>query len=565
MVLALTAVILPPMEAEAKGRKTGTGLAQFGMNAYRGGWQYNYGSWGQLTSDKVRLADCSGLIYAYLCWSGRGKNPVADYSWPRGATSQYKACYETGTMKNLPRTHGLLLFNKTSKDNCDHVGIYVGNDKSVDCSDYGVNMRYLTVSQYSDWNAWGKLKGVEYPTDGWYKFDGSPFFYVDGEYVVDDTLTIDGTEYSFDSKGKPSPLPDGYSEGSGTVEGGSSHEGETYYTTADVNLRTGKSTNSNIIRVVSEGTKLSVIDTSDSDWYRVRLSDGTKGYISSDYLSKKEGGSKPAPAVNIPAVTTDYVNLRKSPNMDGAVIDVIPENTKLSIIDTSNSSWYKVKLSDGTTGYIYSSYLKKTSFKSFEAVTTVKAYFRKSPSSKGELIKTIPQGTQVTVIGQKKSWYLVKLSDGSKGYIVNSKLEKGTASSSSSGSTSSSGSSSSKHTAVTTADVNLRSKASTNSTVKCLVSTGTTVEVLSTYSKWVKVKVNNTTGYIYSKYLKCNIRGKTTADVNLRKSPDTSSSVRRVVDKSESLTVICLYSSDWYRVKLRDGTTGYMSADYIKM
>ncbi|MDP4120324.1 MAG: SH3 domain-containing protein [Bacillota bacterium] len=62
----------------------------------------------------------------------------------------------------------------------------------------------------------------------------------------------------------------------GTVDSGGS----------GLNFRSSPSTSSSVIKVLSDGTKVTLINdvTIGSDWYYVKLSDGTKGYCYSEYL-----------------------------------------------------------------------------------------------------------------------------------------------------------------------------------------------------------------------------------------------------------------------------------------
>ena len=56
------------LEVQAASEKTSIGLAEHGLKAYRDGWKYVYGGYGNYNSNGVRSSDCSGLIYSYLCW-----------------------------------------------------------------------------------------------------------------------------------------------------------------------------------------------------------------------------------------------------------------------------------------------------------------------------------------------------------------------------------------------------------------------------------------------------------------------------------------------------------------
>lgn len=505
------------VQVGASSTLTGIGLAEHGLKAYREGWKYNYGSYGEFSSSGVRQSDCSGLIYSYLCWVDDNSNPVPNYSMARGATSQYRACSETGTMDTMPRTHGILLFYKTgSGDNCDHVGIYVGNDMSVDNSDYNTNMRYRQASTYAKWTAWGKLAAITYPTTGWYDFDGDAYYYENGEYVVNTTKTIDGVTYTFDSAGLSSK-----SAGSGSSGGdNSSNSGDsslptlfTTTTTAALNFRTGPSTSNSIIRVLSNGTSVDVLDTSNSEWYKIKTSDGTVGYVSSGYLasnssSGSSGNSGSTSTVSIPAKTTAYVNFRTGPSTSYSVITTLASGTSVTITEKTSSSWYKVKTDGGQEGYLFADYVTENTSSSDNgnsgssssgssggstAVTTAYLNLRSGPSTNDSIITVLSLGETITITDSSNaSWYKVKTASGQEGYVSTQHI------------TVQGGSSSSSDTMTTTAYVNLRSGAGKENSVITVVDVNTQVTVLDrSNAEWYKIRTSGgTEGYMSSQYLR---------------------------------------------------------------
>ena len=40
------------------------------------------------------------------------------------------------------------------------------------------------------------------------------------------------------------------------------------------------------------------------------------------------------------------------------IIKLLPKGTHLTVLDTSNSEWYMVRLKNGSVGYAYSYYIK---------------------------------------------------------------------------------------------------------------------------------------------------------------------------------------------------------------
>lgn len=179
--------------ASAKG--TGVGLAEWALNAYYSGWSYVYGG---ATPGAV---DCSGLIYSY-CGGERCGNP------------QLNTATATGSVSNgIPNIHGLGLWRP------GHVGVYVGNNMEVDArgDDYGVC--YESIGGYNNWTYWFKLAACSYPTTGWENFNGSYYYYENGEYITNTSRVIGGTTYYFDGSGKSSQTP---SNMSATASGSSS-------------------------------------------------------------------------------------------------------------------------------------------------------------------------------------------------------------------------------------------------------------------------------------------------------------------------------------------------------
>ena len=55
-------------------------------------------------------------------------------------------------------------------------------------------------------------------------------------------------------------------------------------TTAYLNLRKGAGTNNAVVKVLEKNAKVTVLERTNKDWLKVRLSDGTTGYCSADYL-----------------------------------------------------------------------------------------------------------------------------------------------------------------------------------------------------------------------------------------------------------------------------------------
>ena len=349
-------------------------------------------------------------------------------------------------------------------------------------------------------------------------------------------------------------------------------------TTEYVHLRSGPGTNYDSQGVLAEGTVLTVTDTSNSEWYAVRTSGGTTGYIFSQYIAI--GGSDSGSA----AKTTEYVHLRSGPGTNYSSKGVIASGTAITVTDTSNSEWYAVRLSNGTTGYMFSEYISMSggssssgsdsvpSTESTAAKVTEYVNVRSGPGTNYTSKTVIASGTSITVTDRSNSeWYAVKLSNGMTGYIysIYIRIESESSSGGSSGTEST--------PAKTTEYVNVRSGPGTNYTSKTVIASGTSITVTDTSNpEWYAVKLSNgMTGYIYSIYIELQssaggstsggVQAKTTAGVNLRRGAGTSFGVIRVVATGTTVTVTEATNAQWYKVKLSDGTEGYIFTEYLNV
>ena len=401
-----------------------------------------------------------------------------------------------------------------------------------------------------------------------------------------------------------------YAEYISMSTGGSTSNGEerSAKTTEYVNFRSGPGTNYNSKGVIALGTTVTVTDTSNAQWYAVRLSNGSTGYIFAEYISFTGSNTPSATAAPTQAPsngseqtakTTEYVNFRSGPGTNYSSKGVIALGTTVTVTDTSNSEWYAVRLSNGSTGYIFAQYLKLNSSSSATATpapsgseqsakTTEYVNFRSGPGTNYSSKGVIASGTTVTVTDRSNSqWYAVRLANGSTGYIFAQYLKvTGTSSATPTQAPSNDGTVQAK----LTADVNLRRGAGTNYGVIKVIGTGTTVTVTdASNSQWYKVKLSDgTEGYLFSEYLKVisgnidsakpsatptptpapsngTVQAKTTSDLNVRKGPGTSYGIIKVIDMNVTVTVTEATNSSWYKVKLSDGTEGYLAAQYLKI
>ncbi len=374
-------------------------------------------------------------------------------------------------------------------------------------------------------------------------------------------------------------------------------------TTEYVNFRSGPGTNYSSQGIIASGTTITVTDTSNSEWYAVRLSNGSTGYIYAEYISMSTGGST-SNGEERSAKTTEYVNFRSGPGTNYSSKGVIALGTTVTVTDTSNAQWYAVRLSNGSTGYIFAEYISFTGSNTPSATaaptqapsngseqtakTTEYVNFRSGPGTNYSSKGVIALGTTVTVTDTSNSeWYAVRLSNGSTGYIFAQYLKLNSSSSATATPAPTQAPSGSEQSAKTTEYVNFRSGPGTNYSSKGVIASGTTVTVTDrSNSQWYAVRLaNGSTGYIFAQYLKVTgtssatptptptqapsndgtVQAKLTADVNLRRGAGTNYGVIKVIGTGTTVTVTDASNSQWYKVKLSDGTEGYLFSEYLKV
>ena len=131
--------------------------------------------------------------------------------------------------------------------------------------------------------------------------------------------------------------------------------------------------------------------------------------------------------------------------------------------------------------------------------------------------------------------------------------------------------------------LNVRSWASTSSSVIGSLNRGAKVEIVSTSGKWHKIKYKNGYGYVSADYIKVNssntskpeskpeqkpeVTTKTgtvnASSLNVRSGASTKNSVIGSLSRGAKVEIVST-SNGWHKIKFKNGY-GYVSADYIKV
>ena len=246
--------------------------------------------------------------------------------------------------------------------------------------------------------------------NGWYavRTSSNTFGYCSGDYL---RVTL-GTSPA----PQPEPTPQPSEPDTATRWNGR--------TTAFVNLRSGPSTGYRIYLTVPLGDAITILDRSNSGWYRVQYGSYT-GYMSSDYIEVLGAVQETPPAEEDTATrwngrTTAFVNLRSGPSTGYHIYLTVPLGDAVTILDRSNSGWYRVQYGSYT-GYMSSDYIEvlgavqetppaeEDTATRWNGRTTAFVNLRSGPSTGYHIYLTVPLGDAVTILDRSNSgWYRVQ-------------------------------------------------------------------------------------------------------------------------------------------------------------
>lgn len=151
------------------------------------------------------------------------------------------------------------------------------------------------------------------------------------------------------------------------------------YVRENVNLRNGPGVDgTTIITKLNSGTLLTRIEAGKYEldgyvWDRVKLLDGSQGYVARYFINEVSGGIQ---GEVVKVIANGGLMLRQLPTTDSAIITTLPTGTLLTRLEknvaTANDLvWDKVKTINGTEGYVASIYIEPIQ-KEFAPVSTQK-------------------------------------------------------------------------------------------------------------------------------------------------------------------------------------------------
>lgn len=219
---------------------------------------------------------------------------------------------------------------------------------------YALNIRSGPSTSYGVIGGLKKRDKVEILSskDGWYKIKhGSKTGWVSGDYISTKSSSITNDNSSTNS----------------------SSVGKKLVATIGLNVRTGGSTKYKKIGYIKKNHSVQMLGVASSGWYKVKLSDGTIGYSSNKYLKESNSisgstsnnnstnNTNNSTTVKEILIATANLNVRSGPSTSNSIVGMVYKGNNVSIVERTNSNWYKVKLSNGRIGYCSATYLKSKS------------------------------------------------------------------------------------------------------------------------------------------------------------------------------------------------------------
>jgi len=135
----------------------------------------------------------------------------------------------------------------------------------------------------------------------------------------------------------------------------------------------------------------------------------------------------PASAERIPVRTP--INLRSGPSTDEATLLVLPAKEEVAILERSGN-WARIARNDGTTGWVFASYLGKDTAPNAatreaaaaprveqEAPQLASLKLRAEPSTRSRSIIQLEPGTPLKVAERRPGWVRVIMPDGLTGWV----------------------------------------------------------------------------------------------------------------------------------------------------
>lgn len=293
-------------------------------------------------------------------------------------------------------------------------------------------------------------------------------------------------------------------------------------TLQNLNFRTGPGTSYPVISTLKKGTTVNIVEKSGS-WTLIKYNN-TVGYVSSNYLKNITATNKPPQDNNqnnnnsfkLMECSTASLNVRKGPSTSDSIIGKVYKTDRVYVAYTTSNGWSRIKYGSGY-GYVSSQYLKdvkdnnngnnnsgnnnnnnnnnnsgSNNVNATMQCNVTSLNIRKGPTPNDPIVGSLKYKDKVNVVANLSNGWSKISFNGGYAYVSTQYLSK-------SASTTPSNSSFMK---CNTDVLNVRSGPSSSENIIGKLRKGEKVEVLyNLNSGWVRIKFNNSYGYVAGSYL----------------------------------------------------------------
>jgi uncharacterized protein YgiM (DUF1202 family) len=467
---------------------------------------------------------------------------------------------------------------------------------------YGLNLRFTASANLrnSPFTSAGSIATV--PTGTWAHVMAGP---EDGDgyswYLVRAQGYSDG--WAVTTAMSPSPIDDSPDAQFGV--------GDNVEASQTINIRPRPGLAQGVIATAGAGSRMEItqppIEVTGHIWYGVYSVSFGGGWVVEDYL--RDTGSTPAGKFDINDTfrVSSTTNLRAAPATSGSVLTTMGVGTTGNVIGgprTANGYiWWNVRLTSGATGWCIENWLVATDGQTQPPPpagkfaindtfrVTQSTNLRASGTTSASVLVTMTVGTTGTVIGGPTSangyiWWNVRLTSGTTGWCIENWLVETDVTSPPPPPPS--GRFDIEDTVRVTANLNLRSSASTAGSVIAVLPAGTTGIVTggprsANGYTWWNLRTSRGTGWAVENWLAETDGGAesppsdglpagTDVEVNsnnlrMRSGPGTSNTVLAVLPTGAQLTVVSGPTTGsgftWYQVSSTTYGSGWVADEFI--
>ncbi|MFT8389754.1 MAG: SH3 domain-containing protein [Sporolactobacillus sp.] len=287
------------------------------------------------------------------------------------------------------------------------------------------------------------------------------------------------------------------------------------------------------------------------------------------------------------AQTTTNLHVRFLPSASGSVLTTLKKGSPLTVTGKTADGWLQISYKSGS-AYVFGKYVGQAAqttvskdvtatvnTANYEGKTTANLNVRRGASTSYSIVTTLKQGSSVKVVGTSGSWLEIS-QDGVSGWVYASYVTKSTPQATA-GETAAV-----QYTGTTTANLNVRSEASTSGHIITTLKKGSSVSVTGTSGNWLKISYNGGEAFVAADYISkssdvsdasnepaassnssSNIlyQRVTTANLNVRENASVASRILTTLKKGTTVNVTGK-TGNWLQISYNN-SAAYVSADYV--